>query len=234
MLVGRRPPVANLGRCGERRGPPHPRPGRRRAGAGLPPAWGQRVASGGGVRARRRLRALRPGLARQLLPRDVAAHRDRRRVGGLPARAGASRARGRGGRVRRVVLDDRARRRPRHRPVAGADRRRQRGRQPGRRHVADVPRARRADARRAAADLSGHRAVLRHRELSQVLDRIRQHSRRDAVLLAAVPRRQDAVAGVSGGACAGRIARGPAARDRRDRGIRCAAERGCVVRAAAA
>ena len=28
----------------------------------------------------------------------------------------------------------------------------------------------RADARRAAADLSGHRAVLRHRELSQVLD----------------------------------------------------------------
>ena len=89
------------------------------------------------------------------------------------------------------------------------------------------------DARRAGADLSGHRAVLRHRELSQILDRIRQHPRRDAVLLAAVSRRHDAVTRVSGGACAGRIARGPAARGRRDGGVRRAAERGRVVREAA-
>ena len=57
--------------------------------------------------ARRRFRAVRPGLPRRLLPGDVAAHRDGRRVGGLPARAGASRARGRRGCVRRVVLGDR-------------------------------------------------------------------------------------------------------------------------------
>ena len=44
--------------------------------------------AGGGVRARRRLRAVRPGLTRQLLPGDVAAHRDGRRVGGLSARTG--------------------------------------------------------------------------------------------------------------------------------------------------
>ena len=43
-----------------------------------------------------------------------------------------------------------------------------------------------------------------------------------------------AVSGVSRRACAGRIARGPAARGRRDRRARCPAERGRVVRAAAA
>jgi acetyl esterase len=40
----------------------------------------------------RRLRVLRPGFARRLLPADVAPHRHGRRLGGLPAQAGAPRA----------------------------------------------------------------------------------------------------------------------------------------------
>ena len=133
-----------------------------------------------------------------------------------------------------MELGHRPGRRTRHRPVAGACRRRQRGRQPRRRHDADVPRSGRDDACRAGAALSGDRAVLRHRELPQILDRLRQHPRRDAVLLAAVSRRHDAVTRVAGRACAGRVARRPAARDRRDGGVRRAAERRRVVRAAAA
>ena len=134
VIVGRRLPVDEPRRCGQRRRlnswP------RRRAGADLPPARGQRCAPRGGVLSRRRLRALRPRIARQLLPGDVAPHRDGRRLGGLPARAGASRACGGTGRVRRVLLGDGPRRRTRHRPGASADRRGQRGRKPRRRHRA--------------------------------------------------------------------------------------------------
>ena len=142
-------------------------------------------------------------------------------VGGLPARAGASRARGRAGRVRRVVLGDGPRRRTRHRPGQGADRRGQRGRQPGRRHRADVPRA------RGAACPTGQVLIYPVIDPSfdtesyrRVRERVRQHLGRDAVVLAAVPRRrQAAVTCVSGGTGARRIARGAAARGRRDRRV---------------
>ena len=52
-----------------------------------------------------------------------------------------------------------------HRPGTGADRRGQRGREPRCGHRAAVPRAGRADARRAGADLSRHRPDIRHVQL---------------------------------------------------------------------
>ena len=61
-------------------------------------------------------------------------------------------------------------------------------------------------------------------QLSDVRQRVRQHLDGDAVVLAAVPRRRRAaVTCVSGCAGARRIARGPAARGRRDRGSGCPA-----------
>ena len=60
-----------------------------------------------------------------------------------------------------------------------------------------------------------------------VRDRIRQHVGRDAVVSGgSTSTATAAVTGVSGRTGAGRIARGPAARGRRDRRVRCAAQRG--------
>ena len=129
-------------RRGERRRPPYPRPGRRRAGADLPPARRQRVASrrwcsahGGGF-------VLCDLDSHDSFCRAMSRHTETVVVSVDYRLAPEHRA--------PAAAEDvfaawcwaiGARRRPRHRPGASADRRRQRGRQPGRRHRADVPRA---------------------------------------------------------------------------------------------
>ena len=138
---------------------------------------------------------------RRVLPGDGAPHRVGGGVGGLPARAGTPSTGSCSGRLRHVLLADRARVRARRGPCAGADCGGQRGREPCCGHRVAVPRGRRGNARRSSAHLSRHRPDIRHFQLPGVRQRVREHPCGDAVVLGAVSRWVvAALTGVSGDA----------------------------------